>query len=128
MNRLMNYYLSLYFISEEDDLINICYVFLQEFDNLQSDHLKLKKILEEKDQTLIEMGRQITEAKLEIDTLKEEASFTSIEKGPTGQWLDDSGVRSCQICEKEFNISRRKVTSLILCTMKSLVLRYMQIS
>ena len=124
----MNYYLSLYFISEEDDLINICYVFLQEFDNLQSDHLKLKKILEEKDQTLIEMGRQITEAKLEIDTLKEEASFTSIEKGPTGQWLDDSGVRSCQICEKEFNISRRKVTSLILCTMKSLVLRYMQIS
>ena len=127
MNRLMNYYLSLYFISEEDDLINICYVFLQEFDNLQSDHLKLKKILEEKDQTLIEMGRQITEAKLEIDTLKEEASFTSIEKGPTGQWLDDSGVRSCQICEKEFNISRRKVTSLILCTMKSLVLRYMQI-
>ena len=128
MNRLMNYYLSLYFISEEDDLINICYVFFQEFDNLQSDHLKLKKILEEKDQTLIEMGRQITEAKLEIDTLKEEASFTSIEKGPTGQWLDDSGVRSCQICEKEFNISRRKVTSLILCTMKSLVLRYMQIS
>ena len=108
-------------------MINICYVFLQEFDNLLSDHLKLKKILEEKDQTLIEMGRQITEAKLEIDTLKEEASFTSIEKGPTGQWLDDSGVRSCQICEKEFNISRRKVTSLILCTMKSLVLRYMQI-
>ena len=92
----------------------------QEFDNLQSDHLKLKKVLEEKDQTLIEMGRQITEAKLEIDTMKEEASFTSIEKGPTGQWLDDSGVRSCQICEKEFNISRRKVISLILYIIKSL--------
>ena len=85
----------------------------QEFENLQSEHIKLKKILEEKDNALLEMGQQITEAKLEVDTLKEEASFTLIEKGPTGQWLDDSGVRSCQICEKEFNISRRKVIRLI---------------
>ena len=88
-------------------------IFSKEFDNLQAEHIKLKKIVEEKDQTLSEMGRQVTEAKLEVDTMKEEASFTLIEKGPTGQWLDDSGVRCCQICDKEFNISRRKVTSFI---------------
>ena len=82
----------------------------QDYDNLRLEHDKLKKLVEERDCTLSEVGRQLSEAKLEVNTLKEEASFTVIDKTQTGQWLEDSDVRSCQICDKEFNISRRKVS------------------
>jgi len=75
----------------------------------------LKDLLEEKDKTLEEMAEQLFDAKVQMDTLRENDSSAVADRSPGGQWLEDSDVRSCQICDKEFNISRRKV-SYIFCT------------
>ena len=71
--------------------------------------------MEEKDKTLEEMAEQLFDAKVQMDTLRENDSSAVADRSPGGQWLEDSDVRSCQICDKEFNISRRKV-SYIFCT------------
>ena len=60
--------------------------------------------------TLEELGTELCNSKLAVDNLQEEkkAAFNA----PAlvgGQWMDDSLVDSCQICDREFNITRRKV-------------------
>ena len=66
--------------------------------------------MEEKDKILEEMAEQLSDAKVQMDTLRENDSSAVADRSPGGQWLEDSDVRSCQICDKEFNISRRKVS------------------
>ena len=56
------------------------------------------------------MAEQLFDAKVQMDTLRENDSSAVADRSPGGQWLEDSDVRSCQICDKEFNISRRKVS------------------
>ena len=70
----------------------------------------MKGLVEEKDKTLEEMAEQLFDAKVQMDTLRENDSSAVADRSPGGQWLEDSDVRSCQICDKEFNISRRKVS------------------
>ena len=70
--------------------------------------------MEERDTALTELGQQLSDAKLEVDTLKEESSFTVIDKNRTGQWLEDADVHFCQICDKEFNRKTRKVSVVML--------------
>ena len=56
------------------------------------------------------MAEQLFDAKIQMDTLRENDSSAVVDRSPGGQWLEDSDVRSCQICDKEFSISRRKVS------------------
>ena len=80
------------------------------FENIQSENFKLSGLVEEKDKILEEMAEQLFDAKVQMDTLRENDSSVVADRSPGGQWLEDSDVRSCQICDKEFNISRRKVS------------------
>ena len=75
--------------------------------------------MEEKDKTLEEMAEQLFDAKVQIDTLRENDSSAIADRSPGGQWLEDSDVRSCQICDKEFNISRRKVSYIFCITLST---------
>ena len=75
--------------------------------------------MEEKEKTLEEMAEQLFDAKVQIDTLRENDSSAIADRSPGGQWLEDSDVRSCQICDKEFNISRRKVSYIFCITVST---------
>ena len=79
--------------------------------------------MEEKDKTLEEMAEQLFDAKVQIDTLRENDSSAIADRSPGGQWLEDSDVRSCQICDKEFNISRRKVSYIFCITLSTNLVR-----
>ena len=91
-------------------ILNWNIYYIKDYEGLQSEHEKLHKEMKEKDCTLAEIGGQLSEAKLQVVALKEEASISVVDKSNTGQWIEDADVRSCQICEKEFNLSRRKVS------------------
>lgn len=58
----------------------------------------------EQEQTLEELGAQLSASKLQISDLKEEAS-----RKVEGAWAKDKNVTHCKTCNKEFNMTRRKV-------------------
>lgn len=61
----------------------------------------------EQEQTLEELGNQLSISKLQVADLKEEATrnVAKVE----GQWASDKEVTHCKGCNKEFNITRRRV-------------------
>merc|ERR1719239_956636 len=73
-----------------------------DYENIRQENLRLKAASRENDQTLEELGQQLSWNKLQLDTLKEESK-------PAGVgWERDADAAACKICEKEFNIARRK--------------------
>lgn len=71
-----------------------------DYDNLRKDNDRLKEQLREGEQTLEELGQQLSWSKLQVDSMKE----ISV----TGAWEKDSTAIDCKICKKEFSLSRRK--------------------
>lgn len=59
----------------------------------------------EQEHTLEELGAQLRDSKLQISDLKEEVNKNRME----GTWAQDKSVTHCKSCEKEFNLTRRKV-------------------
>ena len=55
------------------------------------------------EKTLEELAAQLSNAKLEIDSLREKTSVLN-------SWLDDGDVHDCPLCGKDFGLSRRKVS------------------
>jgi len=88
----------------------------QDYRRLQFDHSEMRKRIADCDATLEELGQQLSVSKLEVDNLQEEKKATeaaaafnaSLLLCVGGQWMDDSLVDNCQICDKDFSIARRK--------------------
>ena len=64
--------------------------------------------MNEDEKSLSELAVKLSNAKLEIDSLKEEQRQTLLASG-LASWRDDGSVHQCPICAKEFSISKRKV-------------------
>lgn len=60
----------------------------------------------EQEQTLEELGTQLSVTKLQISDLKEEASRNRND----GTWVKDKSTTNCKGCNKEFSLTRRKVS------------------
>ncbi|XP_031333068.1 RUN and FYVE domain-containing protein 2-like isoform X3 [Photinus pyralis] len=75
----------------------------QKYASLQEDYYTLKERWLEQEQTLEELGAQLSVSKLQISDLKEEAG-----RKVEGAWADDSSATNCKGCSKEFNMTRRK--------------------
>lgn len=82
----------------------------QKYVSLQEDYYQLKEQCMEHEQTLEELGNQLSISKLQVADLQEEAT-RSITKGD-GQWALDKEVTHCKGCNREFNITRRRVSNL----------------
>ncbi|PSN57597.1 RUN and FYVE domain-containing protein 2 [Blattella germanica] len=74
--------------------------------SLQEEYYQLKEQCLEQEQTLEELGNQLSISKLQVADLKEEAT-RNIAK-VDGQWASDKEVSHCKGCSKEFNITRRR--------------------
>lgn len=80
--------------------------------DLQEEHHKLKEQCKEQEKALEELGAQFGLSKLEMSDFKEEVSMKNVKS--EAQWVDDKEVTHCSSCSKEFNLTRRKVTKIIL--------------
>jgi len=72
-----------------------------DYENIRQDNDKLKDQVKDSEQTLEELGQQLSWSKLQVDTMKEEVNVS-------GAWEKDSSATKCKICIKEFNLARRK--------------------
>ncbi|MGH0131798.1 UNVERIFIED_CONTAM: hypothetical protein FKN15_059900 [Acipenser sinensis] len=76
----------------------------KEFYRLQDENCQLKRICEEQEQALQELGYKLSESKIKIEDIKE--ANKALQGGQV--WLKDKDATRCKLCEKEFSISRRK--------------------
>ncbi|XP_068927590.1 RUN and FYVE domain-containing protein 2 isoform X2 [Petaurus breviceps papuanus] len=75
----------------------------KEFLSLQNENQQLKKIHQDQEQALQELGNKLSESKLKIEDIKE------ANKALQGQvWLKDEEATHCKLCETEFSLSKRK--------------------
>lgn len=65
--------------------------------------MQLISTVENQEKTLEELGAHLSESKLKMADLRD-VSKNLID----AQWAPDKEATSCRICEKDFNISRRK--------------------
>jgi len=75
-----------------------------EYTDLKEKHQRLLKVCLEQEKTLEEVGSRLRDSKLEADNLKESAIWVTRD----AQWARDEEAMQCRLCEKEFNLSRRK--------------------
>jgi len=72
-----------------------------DYDHLQSDNSKLREQVKENEQTLEELGQQLSWTKLQVDSMNEMSTVA-------GTWEKDSEATTCKICEKSFSVARRR--------------------
>jgi len=72
-----------------------------DYENLRLDNDRLREQVKEGEQTLEELGQQLSWSKLQVDNMKEEVNVP-------GAWEKDSMAVECKICSKEFNLARRR--------------------
>lgn len=79
--------------------------------DLQEEHYRVSEQCREQELTLEELGSQLSHSKLEVSELREEASAS---RGVNDAlWASDKAVTHCKTCTKEFNLTRRKASSVI---------------
>ena len=102
---------------------------LQKYLALQEEHYALKEICNEQERTLEELGGQLSAAKLAAVELREAADNAQHQHHQQSQqqqqqqqqqegaatWANDRLVTQCKSCNREFNITRRKVIKLFNC-------------
>lgn len=76
---------------------------------MQEDYYTLREQCLEHEQTLEELGKQLSVSKLQVSDLKEEV----IRNKSEGAWAQDKDATYCKSCTKDFNMTRRKVCSII---------------
>lgn len=59
----------------------------------------------EQEQTLEELGSQLSTSKLQLSDMKEEIHRSKVD----GAWVKDKTATHCKGCKKEFILTRRKV-------------------
>lgn len=97
---------------------------LQKYLALQEEHYALREICTEQERTLEELGGQLSAAKLAAVELREAADNAQHQHQQHHQhhqhhqqegaatWANDRLVTHCKSCNREFNITRRKVIKL----------------
>lgn len=81
----------------------------QKYVDLQEEHYRVSEQCREQELTLEELGSQLSHSKLEVSELREEASAS---RGVNDAlWASDKAVTHCKTCTKEFNLTRRKASS-----------------
>ncbi|XP_022906920.1 RUN and FYVE domain-containing protein 2 isoform X2 [Onthophagus taurus] len=75
----------------------------QKYAGLQEEYYTLKEHCLEQEQTLEELGKKLSDSKLELSDLREESSRKS-----EGTWVEDKTAVKCKACCKEFSVTRRK--------------------
>lgn len=78
---------------------------MQKYGHLQEDYYTLKDHCLEQERTLEELGVQLSSSKLRISELQEEVN----KNRPDGAWVKDNASSNCKSCNKEFNLTRRRV-------------------
>ncbi|XP_065157605.1 RUN and FYVE domain-containing protein 2 isoform X2 [Atheta coriaria] len=78
----------------------------QKYATLQEEYYSLKEHSLEQDQTLEELGKQLSVSRLELSELKD--SNKNKAKLQEGMWAKDATATNCKSCNKEFNITRRR--------------------
>lgn len=63
----------------------------------------LRKRCAEYEQSLEEIGAQLRESRLEVESLKENSAVFL-----DSQWMDSKQVKNCALCEQAFSVTRRK--------------------
>ncbi|XP_028651785.1 RUN and FYVE domain-containing protein 2 isoform X1 [Erpetoichthys calabaricus] len=76
----------------------------KEFSKLQDENGQLKRVCEDQEQALQELGYKLSESKLKIEDIKE--ANKALQGGQV--WLKDKDASHCRLCQAEFSISRRK--------------------
>nr|XP_034192556.1 RUN and FYVE domain-containing protein 2-like [Osmia lignaria] len=79
---------------------------------LQEEHYALKEICSEQERTLEELGGQLSTAKLVAVELREAADNAQQQQQQqdgAATWANDRLVSHCKSCNREFNITRRKL-------------------
>lgn len=74
---------------------------------------KLKKQWSEAQTTLEELGIQLSVSKLQVSELQEKVNFKENNKNADagiGTWTPDSMSSKCRGCNREFSLTKRKVT------------------
>lgn len=84
--------------------------YLQKYATLQEDYYTLKERCLEQEQAMEELGSELSTSKLQVADLKEEATRNKAESS----WAKDKTVSHCKLCAKEFNMTRRRVSSFML--------------
>jgi predicted nucleic acid-binding Zn-ribbon protein len=84
---------------------------LQDYEKMRTENERMKSQISEDERTMEEMAFKLSQAKLEVDSLREESSTGGTASGGASTWMDDAYVNECPVCNKEFSISRRKVIS-----------------
>lgn len=74
-----------------------------DYDHLRQENSRLRETVKEGDQTLEELGQQLSWSKLQVDTMKEEVVGVV-----SAGWEEDSKATNCKFCTKDFNLARRK--------------------
>lgn len=78
---------------------------------MQEDYYNLKEQSLEQEQTLEELGSQLSTSKLQISDLREE-----VHRGKAdGAWVKDKAATHCKACCRDFNLTRRKVCLMFVC-------------
>ncbi|KAK0157775.1 hypothetical protein PV328_011471 [Microctonus aethiopoides] len=78
---------------------------------LQEEHYALREICAEQEHTLEELGVQLSEAKLAAVELREAADNAQHQANQNGNatWTNDRLATHCKGCNREFNLTRRKI-------------------
>ena len=79
----------------------------QDLENSQRENRELLKKQGELEAALEEMGLVLKQYDLRFDDMKEASSTKTL---VDATWVDDKDVISCKLCDKEFSLTRRKVT------------------
>jgi len=94
---------------------------LQRYLTLQEEYYALKEVCSEQERTLEEFGGQLSAAKLAAAELREAADNAQQQQQSALQegsvtWANDRLVTQCKGCNREFNVTRRKVIKLFNCS------------
>lgn len=84
----------------------------KKFEKTKSDLDKLRRRYNEDQQTLEELGIQLSMSKLQISELKERSKMAE-EMGTNGRvlasdWTPDQSASNCKVCQTAFSITKRK--------------------
>jgi hypothetical protein len=74
----------------------------QSYNSLQSDHTQLKQTVRDQEQTLSELGEQLSASKLQLSELRARWEPAA------GGWQDDDAAAACTMCQRSFTVARRK--------------------
>ena len=65
----------------------------------------MQKTCTEYEDTLEEVGANLSETKLQIEQLKETSHQVA-----EAHWTPDKAAATCKLCDKEFSVARRRVS------------------